>query len=211
MKTDYEDITELPRGSNVLFLGRCTWYAQCASRGEREGYIMIVKPEEWLSKPGDNEIGLLKVLMVEGEADFPILVETYNVLLEDVTIGEEQDFELLLECADKPSVYEDEAAFCNDKSTSMNFESVMPIGLFPHSGDESFAQSPHIILNGKVAITYENPIQFGFDESDVLYSFSCLGNEYDAVMYPEFSDGVQMKEGNIVSCVYRVQGWPKPE
>ena len=122
-----------------------------------------------------------------------------------------EDFELILECADKPSVYEDEAAFNRDKSISMNFESVIPIGLFPAPGNESFVQSPHIILNGKIAITYENPIQFGFDESDVLYSFSCLGNEYDAVMYPDFSDGVRMKEGNIVSCVYRVQGWPKPE
>ena len=172
---------------------------------------MIVKPEEWISKPGDNGIGLLKVLMVEGEADFPILIETYNVFPEEVKIDEEQDFELILECAEKPSVYKDEAAFNRDKSISMNFESVIPIGLFPAPGDESFAQSPHIILNGKVAITYENPIQFGFDESDVLYSLSCLGNEYDAVMYSEFSDDVRMKEGNIVSCVYRVQGWPKPE
>lgn len=172
---------------------------------------MIVKPEEWISKPGDNGIGLLKVLMVEGEADFPILIETYNVFPEEVKIDEEQDFELILECADKPSVYKDEAAFNRDKSISMNFESAIPIGLFPASGDESFAQSPHIILNGKVAITYENPIQFGFDESDVLYSLSCLGNEYDAVMYSEFSDDVRMKEGNIVSCVYRVHCWPKLE
>lgn len=47
---------------------------------------MIVKPEEWISKPGDNGIGLLKVLMVEGEADFPILIETYNVFPEEVKI-----------------------------------------------------------------------------------------------------------------------------
>lgn len=116
---------------------------------------MIVKPEEWISKPGDNGIGLLKVLMVEGEADFPILIETFNVFPEDVKIDEEQDFELILECADKPSVYEDEAAFNRDKSISMNFESVIPIGLFPAPGNESFVQSPHIILNGKIAITYE--------------------------------------------------------
>ena len=70
-------------------------------------------------------------------------------------------------------------------------------------------QSPHIFLSGKVVGIYEDSIQFGFDESDVLYSFSCLGNEYDAVMHSEFSENVQMKEGDIVSCVYRVQGWPK--
>ena len=169
---------------------------------------MIVKPEEWISKPGDNGIGLLKVLMVEGEADFPILIETYNVFPEDVKIDEEQDFELILECADKPSVYEDEAAFNRDKSISMNFESVIPVGLFSASRNEGFVQTPHIILNGKVVKTYGNSTQFGFDESDVLYSLSCLGNEYDAVMHSEFSDNVRIEEGNIVSCVYRVQGWP---
>ena len=37
----------------------------------------------------------------------------------------------------------------------------------------------------------------------------CIRDRYDAVLHSEFSDDVQMKEGNIVSCVYRVQGWPK--
>ena len=64
-------------------------------------------------------------------------------------------------------------------------------------------------MSGKVVEIYEDSAQLGFDESDILYTLSCLGNEYDAVLHSEFSDDVQMKEGNIVSCVYRVQGWPK--
>ena len=66
-----------------------------------------------------------------------------------------------------------------------------------------------VILNGKVSETYEDSVHFGFDESDVLYSLSCLGNEYDAVMHSDFSDDVKIKEGNVVFCVYRVLGWPK--
>ena len=170
---------------------------------------MIVKPEEWLSIPCDDGNGLLKVLMADGEVKFSVIIEMHNVFLEDVKINAEQDFEIILECAGKPSVYEGEDAYNKDMSISMNGESIIPVGLFPALSDESFTPTPHIILNGKVVKTYGDPNQFGFDKSDVLYSLSCLGNEYDAVMHSELSNDVQIKEGNIVSCVYRVQGWPK--
>ena len=71
-------------------------------------------------------------------------------------------------------------------------------------------QSSYIILSGKVLRVYADSAQFGFDESDVLYSFSCLGNEYDAVMHSCFLKDVKIKEGNIDFCAYWVQGWPKP-
>lgn len=170
---------------------------------------MIIKPEEWISIPRDGENGLLKALMIEGEVKFPIPVETHNVFFEDVKMNKEQDFEIILECAGKPSVYENEDAYNKDTSISMNFESVISVGLSSVSGDEKFVQTPHIILNGKVSETYEDSVHFGFDESDVLYSLSCLGNEYDAVMHSDFSDDVKIKEGNVVFCVYRVLGWPK--
>ena len=170
---------------------------------------MIVKPEEWLSIPRDDGNGLLKVLMADGEVKFSVIIEMHNVFFEDVKINAEQDFEIILECAGKPFVYEGEDAYNKDTGTTMNFESVIPVGLFSASRNESFVQTPHVILNGKVVKTYGNSTQFGFDESDVLYSLSCLGNEYDAVMHSRFLKNVKIKEGNIVSCVYRVQGWPK--
>lgn len=86
---------------------------------------------------------------------------------------------------------------------------MIPAGLFSASGDAVFMQGPYIILSGKVVGIYEDSAQLGFDESDILYTLSCLGNEYDAVMHSEFSNDVRMKEGNVVSCVYRVYGWPK--
>ena len=86
---------------------------------------------------------------------------------------------------------------------------MIPAGVLSASGDADSEQSAYIILSGKVVEIYEDSAQLGFDESDILYTLSCLGNEYDAVLHSEFSDDVQMKEGNIVSCVYRVQGWPK--
>ena len=77
---------------------------------------MIIKPEEWISIPRDGENGLLKALMIEGEVKFPIPVETHNVFFEDVKMNKEQDFEIILECAGKPSVYEDEDAYNKDMS-----------------------------------------------------------------------------------------------
>lgn len=169
---------------------------------------MIVEPKEWISKPDGSGNGVLKALIKVGEAEFPIPIETHNVFHEDVEINKEQDFELILECAGKPTVYKDEETYNKDTDTTMNFESVIPVGLFSASRNEGFVQTPHIILNGRVVKTYGNSTQFGFDESDTLYSLSCLGNEYDAVMHAEFSNNVRIEEGNIVSCVYRVQGWP---
>ena len=169
---------------------------------------MIVEPKEWISKPDGSGNGVLKALIKVGEVELPIPIETQNVFHEDVEINKEQDFELILECAGKPTVYKDEETYNKDTGTTMNFESVIPVGLFSASRNESFVQTPHVILNGKVVKTYGNSTQFGFDESDTLYSLSCLGNEYDAVMHSEFSDNVRIEEGNIVSCVYIAQGWP---
>ena len=168
---------------------------------------MIVEPKEWISKPDGSGNGVLMALIKDSEVEFPIPIETHNVFHEDVEINKDQDFELILECAGKPTVYKDEEAY-KDTGTTMNFESVIPVGLSSAFRNESFVQAPLIILNGKVVKTYDNSTQFGFDESDVLYSLSCLGNEYDAVMHSEFSDNLRIEEGNIISCAYRVQGWP---
>jgi hypothetical protein len=170
---------------------------------------MIIKPEEWISKPDHDGNGQLNAWMEDGEVNFPIPIETHNVFPEDVRMNEAQDFELILECAGKPEIYAEEDAYNNAARHSMAPESVIPAGVLSASGDADSEQSAYIILSGKVVEIYEDSAQLGFDESDILYTLSCLGNEYDAVLHSEFSDDVQMKEGNIVSCVYRVQGWPK--
>ena len=152
---------------------------------------MIIRLKEWISKPDHDGNGRLNAWMEDGEVNFPIPIETHNVFPEDVRMNEAQNFELILECAGKPEIYAEEDAYNNAAR---------------HADSE---QSAYIILSGKVVEIYEDSAQLGFDESDILYTLSCLGNEYDAVLHSEFSDDVQMKEGNIVSCVYRVQGWPK--
>lgn len=175
---------------------------------------MIVEPKEWISKPDDDGNSVLSVLMKDGEVEFPIPIEMYNIFpedIKDIKMNKEQDFEIVLDCADKPTVYKDEEAYIKETDASMHFESVIPIGLFPDSDDESFVRTPHILLNGKVIKIYDNPSQSEFDELYILYSLSCLGNEYDAVIPPDFSDGLKIEEGNIVSCVYRVRGWPNQD
>ena len=120
---------------------------------------MIVEPKEWISKPVDDGNGLLKALIKDSEVEFPIPIETHNVFHEDVEINKDQDFELILECAGKPTVYKDEETYNKETNKSMHFESVIPVGLFSASRNESFVQSPYIILNGKVVKTYGNSTQ----------------------------------------------------
>lgn len=170
---------------------------------------MIIKPEAWISKPDHDGNGLLQAWVTEGEAEFPIPIETHQVSLDDVKMDEEQNFELILECAKTPRIYKDLDAYHKDHERgSMAPESVIPVGLFSVSDDADFVQTPQILLSGKVVVTYDDPTRLGFEASDVLFSLCCLGNEYDAVMHSEFSADTEIEEGNIISCVYWVQGWP---
>lgn len=75
---------------------------------------MIIKPEAWISKPDHDGNGLLQAWVTEGEAEFPIPIETHQVSLNDVKMDEEQNFELILECAKTPSVYKDLDAYHKD-------------------------------------------------------------------------------------------------
>ncbi len=167
---------------------------------------MIVRPEVWITEPDEKEDGLLKVWAASGNTEFPFPVETHHVSIADVTLHEEQNFGLILECAAKPDVYRDEEAYMNAREHHpLASESAIPVGLFSPPYDA------RILLNGKVVRTYADPTGYGFDKDDVLYSLSCLGNEYDAVLDAEHAEGIEIEEGNIVSCLYWVQGWPEGE
>ncbi len=170
---------------------------------------MIVRPEKWIIKPDENGDGLLKAWAGSGVTEFPIPIETHNVSEEEVALQEDQDFGLILACAERPKVYLDDEA-CEKAGVYyfMASESVIPVGLFPATDDPDFAWSAHIFLNGRVIETCADPTEFGFDMGDVLYRLTCLGDVYDAVLHAELAKGTVINKGNIVSCVYRVQGWP---
>lgn len=169
---------------------------------------MIVRPEEWIKKPDKNGDGLLKAWVGCGTEEFPLPIETFKVSEEDVALHQEQDFEFILECTRKPVVFPDEKSFQNVVEESC--ESAIPIGLFPAFEDPDYVLSARIFLNGRVVETYADPTEYGFGKDDVLFSISCLGNEYDAVYHADYED-VSIKEGNIVSCVYWVHGWPRED
>ena len=64
---------------------------------------------------------------------------------------------------------------------------------------------------GRVTETYNNPTDYGFNEEDILFSVTCLGSEYDAVLPAGGADAVTIEQGNIVAGTYWVQGWPAEE
>ena len=172
--------------------------------------MMIIRPEEWIIIPDEDGDGLLKAWVGNGTFGFPIPIATHTVSPEDIALDRDRDFLLCLECAETPEVCLAEEACANDgKHYLMAPESVIPAGLFPLSDDQDFVPSPYIIMKGKVTKTYADPTVLGVDEGDVLFSFSCLGNEYDAILYAELAEGIVIKEGDIVSCAYWVRGWPR--
>ncbi len=169
---------------------------------------MIVKPLEWLSKPDEKGNGFLTVWAEFKNFAAPMPVETHNISLEDVKLGEEQDFCFLLECAEKPGVYKNEEAFYRESGLHFAAESMIPAGLFSPTQAKDFVESPRIILTGTVARVYENPTDYGFRDGTALFAVACQGNKFDAILYPETADGAVLKEGNTVNCIYWVQGWP---
>ena len=52
---------------------------------------MIVRPDEWITKPDENGDGFLEAWVVSGDVEFPIPIETHNVSLEDVVLDKDQD------------------------------------------------------------------------------------------------------------------------
>lgn len=170
---------------------------------------MIIRPEEWIVKPDKNGDGFLLAWVVSGDREYPIPIETHHVAVEDVMLNKDREFDFILECAEKPDIFLDEDTYYNEHTSSLASESVIPAGLFSAHAEKDFVKSPCIILNGKVVKTYDEPAKYGFDEEDILFSLSCLGNEYDAVLYAEHAENISIMEGNIVSCIYRVQGWPR--
>ena len=169
---------------------------------------MIIRPVKWITLPGEDGTGLLQAWAGEGAAEFPLPIETRGVRPEDVKMGKEQDFDLLLMCADELQVYEDEEDF-RDAERSMAPESVIPAGLIPAPGEGKFVPSPRIILNGKVERICPDAMQFGLDAGDVLFTVSCLGNGYDVLLPMEYTldvDSVPVSEGSIVSGVFWVLG-----
>lgn len=90
---------------------------------------MIIRPEEWISKPDHDGNGRLNAWVEDGEVNFPIPIETHNVFPEDVRMNEAQDFELILECEGKPEIYAEEDAYNNAARHSIAPESVIPAGV----------------------------------------------------------------------------------
>ena len=58
---------------------------------------MKVRPMEWIRKPDANADGLLRVELTDMEFGVPVGVETHNVFEEEVTMDQEQEFEMILE------------------------------------------------------------------------------------------------------------------
>ena len=146
-------------------------------------------PENWAKVPDENGDGLLLIWLCESGENCTLLIETHNVSLEDVEIGNNQVFEVVFESKSNIKV-----------SFSPQNESLISSGLFE--------QTPTVEISGTVTETYNDPVEYGFEEGDTLLTISCLGNSFDLIVHEEFAPAEKPQIGKVISGEFWVQGWP---
>ena len=167
--------------------------------------------EKWIREPAGEETGFLELTLTGGEVELPIPAETRNVAMEDVTLGQSQEFAVALEGIGV-QIYENEAAYHADRTTSFAAESLIPCGLFPADEDDAkdFFPTTHVIVQARVTDVCEDPVSRGFDPGDAVATVTCLGYEFGMIL-PE--DNVIEKKpltvGSIVSGLFYVWAWPE--
>lgn len=168
---------------------------------------MKATSEAWIKTPDNEGNGLLKI-WIDGEVEFPLAISTHNVRIDDVSIGEEQDFTIILEAYKELEIYESEDDDSEGKDTfSMAEESVIPCGLFKTVVDDGFYPNATAIFSGRITELYDCPEEYGFEADDQLFSFVCLGNEFDCVNHTASTGEADLEVGKIVNGLFWVQGW----
>ncbi len=168
-------------------------------------------PEKWIEQPTETDTGFLELTLTGGEVELPIPAETRNVAMEDVTLGQAQEFAVALEGIGV-SIYENEEAYYADRTTSFAAESLVPCGLFPADEDDvkDFFPTTHAIVQARVTEVCEDPVSRGLDPGDLLCAVTCLGYEF-ALILPE-GNVIEKKPvavGSIVSGLFYLWAWPE--
>lgn len=156
---------------------------------KRKIFMYTIFSENWVKAPDDKGDGLLQIWLRERGELCTLLIETHNVSLEDVEIGNSQVFEVVFESKSNMTI-----------SSSPQGESFISSGLFE--------QTPTVVISGTVTETYGDSVEYGFEEGDTLLTINCLGNSFDLVIHEEHTPGEKPQIGDNVSGEFWVQGWP---
>ena len=151
--------------------------------------MSLAIPEKWVKIPDENGDGMLQIWLCESGELCTLLIETHNVLLEDVETGNSQVFDVIFESKSNIKVL-----------ASSQSESFISSGLLE--------QTPTVVISGTVIETYDNPADYGFEEGDTLLTISCLGNSFDLIVHEEFAPAEKPQIGKVISGEFWVQGWP---
>ena len=88
-------------------------------------------------------------------------------------------------------------------SSSQKNESLISSGLFE--------QTSTVVIRGTVTETYDNSVEYGFEEGDMLLTISCLGNSFDLVIHEELVPAEKPQIGKTISGEFWAQGWPRKD
>ena len=159
---------------------------------KRRMFMNVAVPEKWIKAPDENGDGLLQIWLCELGELCTLPIETHNVSLEDVEIGSSQVFEVVFESKSNIQV-----------SSSAKNESLISSGLFE--------QTSTVVIRGTVTETYDNSVEYGFEEGDMLLTISCLGNSFDLVIHEELVPAEKPQIGKTISGEFWAQGWPRKD
>lgn len=182
---------------------------------------MRVIPKKWLRLPDEENTGYLMVKLVGGDKRIPMVVETLNVSVEEVTIGKEQEFYILLEAdRDELQYYKDEEEYYAKSNSCFAAESLIPSELcqpdthaFHYSDGEMvhhFTEITEAIVRGRVLEVCSDPESLSSPD-DVWFTIACLGYEFIVSCRGEAENLKDLAVDSIVSGSFWVWGWPKKE
>ena len=182
---------------------------------------MTVIPKEWLRLPSEEDTGYLMVTLEGGDKRIPLVVETMNVSVEEVNIGKEQEFYILLEADhDELRYYKDEEEYYAKSNSCLAAESLIPSELFQpdtnafhYYGGEMvhhFTEITEAIVQGRVLEVCADPASLSSPD-DVYFTMACLGYGFIVSCRGEAENMKDLAVDNIVSGSFCVWGWPKNE
>ena len=168
---------------------------------------------KWLTTPTKDNTGALKLNLIGGQVEMPFLAETRNVDVSQVPIGEECEYEMLLE-AMEINIYENEQDFDANDTSKMAAQALIPIALnFYESNkpDDGLPITAAVKASVLVTEVCEDPAAVGFESGDLVAETDCLGYKFYLVIPPERTDAKSLSAGNIISGIFFVWAWSAEE
>ena len=107
---------------------------------ERKVHNMKLSVQNWEIVPDSDGMGMLNVFSEEGDAEFPLLIRTFDIPEDAAPENAELDIDVIL-YPESLRIFRDEEEYRQKSGSHRAAESVIPSGCFPPRPDPNFVKS----------------------------------------------------------------------